>query len=63
MNIEKFIEIFSGLNIAHGKFIPEDKNDAGKLQGKNQIIREPDGFQKNYGKIILMVLLVLELFQ
>jgi len=46
MNIEKFIEIFSGLNIAHGKFIPEDKNDAGKLQGKNQIIREPDGLPK-----------------
>ena len=43
MNIEKFIEIFSGLNIAYGRFIPEDKNDAGKLQGKNQIIREPDG--------------------
>ena len=46
MNIEKFIEIFRGLNIAHGKFIPEDKNDAGKLQGKNQIIREPDGLPK-----------------
>ena len=43
MNIEKFIDIFSGLNIAYGRFIPEDKNDAGKLQGKNQIIREPDG--------------------
>ena len=41
--IEKFIEIFSGLSIAYGKFIPEDKNDAGKLQGKNQIIREPNG--------------------
>ena len=40
---EKFIEIFSGLNVAYGKFIPEDKNDAGKLQGKNQIIRQPDG--------------------
>ena len=40
---EKFIEIFSGLNIAYGRFIPEDKNDAGKLQGKNQIIREPNG--------------------
>jgi hypothetical protein len=40
---QKFIEIFSGLNIAYGKFIPEDKNDAGKLQGKNQIIREPNG--------------------
>jgi len=43
MNIEKFIDIFRGLNIAYGRFIPEDKNDAGKLQGKNQIIREPDG--------------------
>jgi len=40
---QKFIEIFSGLNIAYGKFVPEDKNDAGKLQGKNQIIRQPDG--------------------
>jgi|TARA_E500000318_G_scaffold51947_2_gene48591 hypothetical protein len=46
MNIEKFIEIFSGLNIAYGKFIPEDKNDAGKLQGKNQIVRQPDGLPR-----------------
>ena len=46
MNIEKFIEIFSGLNIAYGRFIPEDKNAAGKLQGKNQIIREPNGLPK-----------------
>ena len=40
---ENFIKIFKGLNIAYGKFIPEDKNDAGKVQGKNQIIREPNG--------------------
>jgi len=40
---EDFIKIFRGLNQAYGKFIPEDKNDAGKLQGKNQIIREPNG--------------------
>jgi len=44
---DKFIEIFSGLNIAYGKFIPEDKNDAGKLQGKNQIIREPEGLPEH----------------
>ena len=43
---QKFIEIFSGLNIAYGKFIPEDKNDAGKLQGKNQIIRQPEGLSE-----------------
>lgn len=40
---ENFIKIFKGLNVAYGKFIPEDKNDAGKVQGKNQIIREPNG--------------------
>jgi len=44
---KKFIEIFSGLNIAYGKFIPEDKNDAGKLQGKNQIIRQPEGLPES----------------
>jgi hypothetical protein len=44
---DKFIEIFSGLSIAYGKFIPEDKNDAGKLQGKNQIIREPGGLPEH----------------
>ena len=43
---QKYIEIYSGLNIAYGKFIPEDKNDAGKLQGKNQIIRQPEGLSE-----------------
>ena len=43
MDIEKFKEIFRGLNIAYGKFIPSDTNDAGKLQGDNKNIRQPDG--------------------
>ena len=43
MDIEKFKEIFRGLNIAYGKFIPSDTNDAGKLQGDNKIIRQPNG--------------------
>ncbi len=43
MDIEKFKEIFKGLNIAYGKFIPSDTNDAGKLQGDNKIIRQPNG--------------------
>ena len=43
MDIEKFKEIFRGLNVAYGKFIPSDTNDAGKLQGDNKIIRQPDG--------------------
>ena len=40
---EKFREIFRGLNVAYGKFIPEETSDSGKLQGKNKIIREPSG--------------------
>ena len=43
MDIEKFKEIFRGLNIAYGKFIPSDTNDAGKLQVDNKIIRQPNG--------------------
>ena len=39
MGIEKFKEIFRGLNVAYGKFIPSDTNDAGKLQGDNKILR------------------------
>jgi len=40
---QKFKDIFSGLDTAYGRFIPQDKNEIGKLQGKNQIFREPDG--------------------
>ena len=32
-----------GLNIAYGKFVPEDKDINGKVKGKNQIVRCPDG--------------------
>jgi|TARA_R110000782_G_scaffold53851_1_gene114273 hypothetical protein len=40
---EKFRNIFMGLNIAYGKFVPEDKDINGKVKGKNQIVRCPDG--------------------
>ena len=37
--IEKFIEIFKGLNVAYGKFVPEGKNELGKVKGEANTIR------------------------
>jgi len=40
---DKFIEIFKGLNVAYGKFVPGGKNEVGKVKGEANTIRCPGG--------------------
>ena len=40
---DKFKEIFKGLNVAYGKFVPEGKNEVGKVKGEANTIRCPGG--------------------
>ena len=44
---KKFIEIFSGLNVAYGQFVPGEKNLQGKMGGVVNTIKCPQGLPKN----------------
>jgi hypothetical protein len=37
----KFIEIFSGLDRAYGQTQSREKNEAGKLEGRSWLVKEP----------------------
>jgi len=41
MSVEKFKEVFSGLERAHGVYVPGEVNDSGKRGGKSYIKKEP----------------------
>ena len=43
----KFIEIFSGLNVAYGQFVPGEKNLQGKMGGVVNTIKCPQGLPEN----------------
>ena len=49
---DKFIEIFKGLNVAYGKFVPGGKTRQAKSKARPTPLGAQAEYQKNYGSNI-----------